>query len=277
MLNRSSRSLVAATLLLMATGILLLGLGGFLDPLQGLALRPLGSIQSWIAVRYAALRDMITAPTDLEALRLRNAELEAEVARLRQQVVSLQEEVASAQVLSALVNYARTQPENRYLAADVIGRDISPFIRSIWINSGSDAGIGKGMPVVTERGLVGRVVEVYATVSRVQLITDPEGAVNVKMQRSRAEGVLAAQLNGDLWVDFIDQDAAIEEEELVLTSGLGGNYPPEIPIGTIAAIRKRDFDLFQQAVVEPSTDFDNLEIVLVITSFQPLPVGESSP
>ena len=277
MADRSSRTLVAAILLLIAAGVVLLGLGGYLDPLQDLALRPLGSIQGWIAVRYSALRDLITAPTDLETLRLRNTELEAEVARLQQQVVSLEEEVASAEVLAALVNYARTQPENRYLAADVIGRDVSPFIRSIWIGSGSDGGISRGMPVVTERGLVGRVVEVYATVSRVQLITDPEGAVNVKMQASRAEGVLAAQLNGDLWVDFIDQDAEIEEGEVVLTSGLGGNFPSEIPVGIVAAVRKRDFDLFQQAVVEPSTDFDQLEIVLVITNFKPFPIGETAP
>jgi rod shape-determining protein MreC len=65
---------------------------------------------------------------------------------------------------------------------------VSPFIRSIWIGRGSDAGILMGMPVVTERGLVGRVVEVFSTVSRVQLIIDPEAAVNVLMQNSRADG-----------------------------------------------------------------------------------------
>jgi len=64
---------------------------------------------------------------------------------------------------------------------------------------------------------------------------------------------------------------------VVLTSGLGGNFPSEIPVGTVAAVRKRDFDLFQQAVVEPSTDFGRLEIVLVITNFKPFPIGETAP
>jgi rod shape-determining protein MreC len=111
-------------------------------------------------------------------------------------------------------------------------------------------------------------------VSRVQLITDPEAAVNVRFQESRADGVLAAQLNGELWVDLIDQNAAISQGELVLTSGLGGGFPDDIPIGRVLSIRKRDVELFQQAVIQPTVDFENLDIVLVITNF--LPVGISN-
>jgi rod shape-determining protein MreC len=57
---------------------------------------------------------------------------------------------------------------------------------------------------------------------------------------------------------------------LVLTSGLGGAYPPEVPVGSVLTVRQRDFELFQQAVIQPSVDFEALEIVLVITNFQPL-------
>jgi rod shape-determining protein MreC len=271
------RTIVASALTVLVVGVLLLGLSGYLDPLQGAILRPISRLQSWLAVRVAATRDLISSPRDIAAMQEEIRRLEREVARLEQEIVSLREQASEAEVLAALLNYARSQPESRYLATNVIGRDVSPFLRSIWIGRGSEAGISRGMPIVTERGLVGRVVEVFPTVARVQLITDPEAAVNLRFQTSRAEGVLSAQLNGELWVDLIDQNAEIQQDELVLTSGLGGKYPPDIPVGRVISIRSRDFELFQQAVIQSTVDFNDLDIVLVITNFRPLPVGEGGP
>lgn len=268
--RRTSRALIAITLILVAAGILLLSEGGMLGPAQDLIIRPISGFQSWLAVRYAAIRDVLRSPADLAALRARNAELELEVAQLQQEIIGLQEQIAEAEILSALLNYARSRPEGRYLAAEVIGKDTSPFIRSIWIGRGSDAGILYGMPVITERGLVGRIAEVTATTARVQLISDPDLAVNVLLQSSRAEGVLAPQRGGEIWIDLIDQAATISIGEIAITSGLGGRYPPDIPVGEVISVRKRDFELFQQAVLQPAVDIENLEIILVITNFRPL-------
>lgn len=270
-MKRISRSgLTAAILLLLAIALLLFNQAGFLDPLRQTAMGPVASAQSWVSTRYYAIRDLLTFPGDLAALRARNAELEANVALLESEIIALQEQLTETELLSALLDYARAQPESRYLAADVIGRDTSPFLRSVWIGRGTDSGVLRGMPVVTERGLVGRVIEVTASSARVQLITDPELAINVLFQNERAEGLLAPQLNGELWIDLIDQDAELSPNELVLTSGLGGNYPPEIPVGEVVSVRRRDYELFQQAVIQPSVDLDELEIVLVITNFRPL-------
>ncbi len=269
-----ARSITALSYLLLAAGLLVLGLAGFLDPARGLVLRPIGELQSWVAARVAAVRDFATMPRDVSGLIQRNAELEAEVARLQQEVIRLQEQVAEVEVLSALLNYARTRPENRYLAANVVGWDVSPFLRSVWIARGSNDGLVRGMPVVTERGLVGRLVEVFPTMSRVQLIIDPEAAVNVRLQTSRAEAVTAAQPNGELWVELISQDVQVAPEELVVTSGLGGGYPPDIPVGQVVSVRRRDYEIFQQAVVQPVVDFDRLYIVLVITNFSAAPQAQ---
>jgi rod shape-determining protein MreC len=73
-------------------------------------------------------------------------------------------------------------------------------------------------------------------------------------------------------MDQINQGVEIAAGELVLTSGLGGGYPADITVGQVASVRSRDYELFQQAVLQPGVDFENLEIVLVITSFQPVPV-----
>jgi len=272
-----SRLIVVGALLLVAVALVILSASGFLQPLQNLGMRPVTAVQSWFAVRYSALRDLLSSPRDVAALREEINRLEAENARLEQEIISLREQASEAEVLSALLNYARSQPENRYLAANVIGRDVSPFIRSILINQGSDAGVARGMPVVTARGLVGRVVEVFATYARVQLVTDPETAVNVRFQDARTEGILTAELNGELIVDLIDLNAELSQGELVLTSGLGGKYPSNIPVGQVVSIRRRDFDLFQTATIQASVDFDALNIVLVITNFQPILLESSAP
>lgn len=273
MSRTSSRSLVASALIVLALSLFALNSAGYLQPAENVVLGPLSALQSWLATRYSAIRDFIASPSDVTTLQQRNAELEAEVARLQQQVIGLQEQQAEASILAALLKYAREQPESSYQASKVIGRDVSPFLRSIWIDSGSDQGLSRGMPVATDRGLVGRVIEVRASVSRVQLITDPEAAINLRFQESRADGVLVAQLNGELWVDLIDQNAEIAQGELVLTSGLGGGFPANIPIGRVLSVRKRDYELFQQAVIQSTVDFEDLSIVLVITNF--LPVGIS--
>ena len=270
MSHSSSRALLALTFILIAGGLLVLNLGGYLQAAEGMALRPLGALQGWLSQRVTAVQTLLTSPTDLATLRAENLRLEAEVARLERELIAVREQAAEAEVLAGLLGYARTRPESRYVAARVIGQDISPFIRSVWIDRGSDGGLQQGMPVVTERGLVGRVAEVYSTIARIQLITDPQSSVNLRLQTSRADGALQAQLNGELWVDAIDQSASVTPGELVLTSGLGGAFPPDIPVGQILTVRKRDYELFQQAVVQPSADLENLLVVLVITNFQPL-------
>lgn len=270
MSRSSSRGLLALTFILIAGGLLVLNLGGYLQAAEGLALRPLGALQGWLSQRVSAIQTLLTSPADLATLRAENLRLEAEVALLERELIALREQAAEAEVLAGLLGYARTRPENRYVAARVIGHDISPFIRSVWIDRGSDGGLQQGMPVVTERGLVGRVAEVYPTIARIQLIVDPQSVVNVRLQTSRADGALQAQLNGELWVEAIDQSASVTPGELVLTSGLGGAFPADIPVGQIITVRKRDYELFQQAVVQPSADMENLLVVLVITNFQPL-------
>jgi rod shape-determining protein MreC len=277
MRRTSPRVIFAGTLILIAIALLILQLSGYLTPFTNTLLRPVTALQSWFAVRYVAVRDLLASPSDMASMREEINRLQAENALLQQEIIALREQASEAEVLAALLDYARTQPENRYLATNVIGRDVSPFIRSVLIGQGSDAGIAIGMPVVTAQGLVGRVEEVFASYARVQLITDPETAVNVKLQQARTEGILTARLNGEIFVDLIDLNAELSEGELVLTSGLGGKYPPDIPIGSVTSIRRRDFDLFQDATIQSSVSFDQLSLVLVITNFEPLILESVNP
>jgi rod shape-determining protein MreC len=268
--SRSSRSLQTVVISLLIIGVLLLALSGFLSPLFRVTLSPLVAVQTWLSERYQAFNDFLTAPRDAAFLRQENTRLETENARLQAQILELQQQIGEVQVLTALLDFARANPQNEYLAATVIGRDPSPFLHYVIINRGSDEGLRRGMPVVTDQGLVGRVAAVTANAARVQLITDPAVQINVTIQPSKAEAVLSGSLTGDISLDMIPQDAGIATGDLVLTSGLGGSYVPNVLVGQVTGIRQRDFDLFQQASVQPVVDFSDLRIVLVIINFQPI-------
>ncbi len=72
-------------------------------------------------------------------------------------------------------------------------------------------------------------------------------------------------------MNFISQEDDLVPGDVLITSGLGGNFPKNLVIGQVIGVRKRDFDMFQTAEIQPTVDFARLEIVLVITSFKPLP------
>jgi rod shape-determining protein MreC len=266
----SPRSLQTIVLLLIVIGLMALALGGFLAPLSRIFLYPVVSAQTWVSTRYQALQDFVTSPSDMNRLRQRNAELEAEVARLQTQIIELQSEIQEVQVLSALLDFARAHPENTFVSATVIGRDPSPFIQYVNINRGSDDGLRRGMPVVTHQGLVGRIAAVTASAARVQLITDPISNINVRLEPSQSEAVVSGQITGEIALDMIPIDSNLQPGDLVLTSGYGGNYPADILIGQVSGVRKRDYELFQTASIQPAVDFSQLRIVMVITNFNPV-------
>ncbi|OIO88247.1 MAG: rod shape-determining protein MreC [Anaerolineae bacterium CG2_30_58_95] len=271
------RSLQTIVIALLAIGVVALALGGYLTSLSNLVNQTIVGAQTWVSTRYLAVIDFLTVPRDVASLRQRNAELEAEVARLQTQVIGLQQQVTETQILSALVDFARASPENTYKAATVIGRDPSPFLRYVILNIGSNDGIRRGMPVVTDQGLVGRVDAVTADAARVQLITDPASAVNVSLQNSKTEAMLVGSITGNLSLDMISQDVTVQPGDVVLTSGLGGGYPPNLLVGQVVSVRKLDYELFQQAAVQPIVNYDQIQFVLIITNFKPVDIAPLIP
>lgn len=257
------------TLALVVVGLMLLALGGFLTPLFRTTLSPVVAVQSWISTRYMALYDFVTVPRDMATLRSQNQQLTEEITKLQTQVIELQQKNSEAQALYSLLEFARARPENQYLAAAVIGRDWSPFLHYVIIDKGSDHGLRRGMPVVTQQGLVGRVDAMTATAARVQLINDPAASVNIRLQATQTEAVLTGSLTGDLFLTLLPRDIQVTPGEIVLTSGLGGSYPPNLFIGQISTVRKPENDLFQSATVQPVVDFSSLKAVLIITNFKP--------
>jgi len=255
--------------MLVFIGLILMAAGGFLRPLINTAISPFMVLQEGFSERFLGIYELLTLPRDTTALLERNAELEDEISRLQTENIQYKQQLREADILYALLDFAREKPENKYIAASVIGRDPSPFLHYVIINHGSDDGLQKGMPVVTNQGLVGRIDAVTAVAARIQLISDPDSAVNIWLAESQTDAILTGSVTGDLYMDMISQEESLNVGEILFTSGLGGNYPKDIVVGEITNVRKRENDLFQIASVDPSVDFSTLRAVLVITNFQP--------
>ena len=266
----SGRTWQTAVLITVAIGVILFALSGYMTPFFNSVLSPLVNVQEWLSTRFMAVYEFVTIPRDVASLRDRNAVLEQENAILQAEIVTLQQQLREAQMLYALLEFSRSQFETQTVAAAVIGKDPSPFLQYVIIDRGSDQGIRFGMPVITERGLVGRIDAVTANASRVQLITDPGAIVNVRIEPSGADGQLSGSVTSEITLGMISSDITIESSDLVLTSGLGGTYPTDILVGQILAVRKAPNELFQTATIQPAVDFETLQAVLVITNFSPV-------
>lgn len=262
---------------LAAIGILILAFSGTFTLLSRLVVSPLTAIQTWVSLQYQGVQSFVSASRDIQDIRQQNTELEAENARLQAQIVELQQQLVEYEILSALLEFARANPDHQYIGAAVIGRDPSPFLNYVIINRGSDDGLRRGMPVVTQNGLAGRIVQVTASAARVSLITDPVTRINVRVEPSRSAAVLTGSVTGDITLEQIPQDADVNPGDLILTSGLGGNYPSNIIVGQVTSVRRFENALFQSASVQPVSDFSDLAIVLVIINFEPIDISPLVP
>ncbi len=270
MKRKTPQNLQWFVVVLAVAGLMTLALSGYLHQAVGEAAKPWVSFQGWFANRITAIFEFFTIPRDMASLRQRNKELEDQVAELQTRIIQLDQQLREAQLLYALLQFARSSPQNEYIAAAVIGEDPSPFLQYIILDKGSEDGIHHGMPVVTEQGLVGRIDAVIATASRVQLVTDSNSAVNIRLKKSNVEGLLVGSLTGDISIEMIQQDEKLEVGDMILTSGLGGDFPPDVVVGRITGTRKLETDLFQTATVQSSVDFKALRAVLVIRNFRPV-------
>ena len=273
-LNDTQRRIRWTTIAILLGASILLSIldsTGNLDLLFGFLQDPLTAVASWTSRQTDTVADALSGPRDLDEARAQIDELQIQLDALERENEELREIQGEWQILQDLFNRARQTPELRRQTANVIGYDTSPAVRSIIIDKGSEDGLRVGMPVESPRGLIGRIFRTTQNSAQVVLVTDNASAIPVRLGTSRATGSLRGRgATGDLLVEWIDLKFQLEIGEVVLTSGLGGDFPQDIVIGRVVQVLRNESDLFQQAIVQPATDFDTMEIVFIITDFSPI-------
>jgi len=251
-------------------GLIIISSIGLIAPAESIASAPIRWVSGIFSDMALAVSEGTLEISQVRNLRARNALLEETLSQFQSELVELREIESDYQRLSELLDYTSLSQDQDFVTADIIDSDQSGQLRTISINRGTRDGITIGMPVVTQQGLVGRILNVNANASRVLLITDPTSAVSARLQSSRAPGTVIGQLSGNMRLTFIPVDATVNEGDLVITSGLGGNFPPDLVIGQVTSVRQFQFELFQEAQIRSLNNFDTLEFVLVVTSFRPI-------
>lgn len=267
---RSNRVILFLLSLLLCGGLIFVSASGLSSGVEGIAASPLNFVVRILNGLGLSSNEFVTDLTEVQSLRERNAELEEQLIRLQVELIDLREINNDYLRLVELLDYTTSAEDQEFVTADVIGVDQDSSLRSIIINRGTRDGLAIGMPVVTDLGLVGRIFRVSSNASQVQLITDQNSAISGRLQTTRVEGSVIGLLAGNLRMTFIPLGADIVEGDLVVTSGLGGNLPSDIVIGQVTSIRQFEFELYQEAEIRSLINFDTLEIVLVITSFEPV-------
>lgn len=158
----------------------------------------------------------------------------------------------------------KTTLKRQVVAAEVVGKDPSPWFKTIVINRGSLKGIAKGMPVLTPEGIAGLVTDVSKNFSKVLLIIDQNCSVAALGQNTRARGIIKGEPSGKLRFEYVLRRYDIQRGDIVISSGLDGVFPKGIRIGYVHAVKKPNSGIFQEVSVTPYVDFERLEEVLVV-------------
>ena len=265
------RPLILPLVILGAILIIGLDLAGYLGPVNDIIHTALKPPAILLTETKSLVGGGVDAARKIRTLRQRNTELEDMVNRLTVENLRLAEVETENEQLRTLLAFAHTNPSYDYrggqIIARVIGDSASPFTHPIQIDLGEQHGIEEGMPVVTARGLVGRIFNVYPRTSDIMLITDPRSSVNVMTQASRAPGILRGRVGQLPIMELIPPEIEISVGEIIITSGLGGHFPKGLVVGQIVEVQKNDDLMFQSAIIQPTVDFDRMELVLVITNF----------
>jgi rod shape-determining protein MreC len=268
---RTNRIVSFAVALLFVLGLMAFSARGALGPFEGVVAIPLNLLEAVIGRPTRGVSSFIDQAANYRDLQQRNRDLEEALAIYQAELAQITEKADDYDRLAALVNYNRSSPADReYVTCDVIGTDTVGFVSAIQINCGRRDGVNKLDPVVTELGLVGRVVQVSATGAEVQLVSDPASKVNARLQTTREDGVVFGQLGGDLLMSYIPIDAQVQEGDRVMTNGLGQMLPENLLVGQVLSVSLSENELYQEARVRSLVDFNRLEIVQVVINFEPV-------
>lgn len=231
-------------------------------------------LQSEMTATAQEISSYLESSEDVRALQARNAELEELTNNLMVENVQLKELERENETLRQLLNYTRNNPQLTYETTTVRGRSVgvdpTNLLYFVYVDVGARDGVADGMPVITDRGLVGRVTAAGPNSAQVLMLIDPASSVNAIIQGSRVTGVVRGNIDGTVSMERIPPNEKVNPGDIVLTSGLGGNFPEKLVVGQITEVIQRDQDMFQVARIRPTVDFGKLETMLIVTSFEPV-------
>lgn len=152
----------------------------------------------------------------------------------------------------------------RVVTARVVDHSRASLFKTILINKGTADGLRVGFPVLSEKGVVGRIIETAWNASQVLLLIDGNSNIDGLIQRSRAQGVLQGAGSAGCSLKYISRAEGVLPGDVVLSSGLAGIFPKGLLLGVVTGASRTGEGLFQKIDVAPAVDIGKLEEVLAL-------------
>jgi len=206
-------------------------------------------------------KDLMT----LDQLQVEYERVLAENRKLRAENNGLRDLQQDNDHLRQVLGYRERSSFNLVPAA-VLDHDASAWWSTIKINKGTKDGVAPDMPVITDKGLVGKTTAVSSGMSEVVLVSDENCKVAAKVEGTREQGISAGVRSGsgEMRLTFLNKLADLQPGQKVYTAGVsGGIFPSGIALGTVKSFRARELD--GEAVLDPAADLGGVEEVFVIT------------
>lgn len=196
-----------------------------------------------------------------------NKAYESELIQLRNRVSELQQFEVENFRLREQLNYLE-RSETSLITAEVIGRDVSGWWQSIRLNKGTGMGLQADRAVLTAKGVIGRTTEVSLRTADVLLLTDPNCHVSARIPRVNGFGIVTGQGVGWggqtlLKMRFINRNVPVRPGDEVITSGLGGVFPPGLRLGRVQRVDNPASGLHQEVQIRPAADFGAIHYAFV--------------
>ena len=254
-----------------ALAIVLISVGENLrfGALRGVAATIVEPAQAMLAGAGNGIHDFFGAFASLGETASENRRLRSRVAELERQLNSQRQLAVTNQQLTQSLNL-RDGLHMHTVGATVIALDPDRLSQAVTIDVGSRRGIRPGMSVLGQRGLIGRVMAVQSGSAQVRLITDPQLPVNVEMASDHLPGTLRVT-SDHMTVQILGAptDLKLQPGEILVTSGLGGNFPKGLPVAALVSFRYQAYGVVQVAEVTPLDTLARLEYVMIDTDFVP--------
>ncbi len=205
---------------------------------------------------------------NLVHVREENEKLVAELARVKADQARMAELEAENRHLSELLELRDAMGIDA-IAANVIGSDATGLSHTLILGQGSESGLKPGMAVLSNEGVVGRIIATSPHASRVLLIDDHNSALDGFDQRSRTRGIVAGVVDDGIIMKYVDRSQDIKANDTIVTSGLDGIFPRGLLVGTVSSVHREGPGLFLSVQLAPAVNFRDLEQVLVVRQQTP--------
>jgi len=268
LIPRKYRSIaVAAVLLIVSLTVLSfsairLSETGFL---RKMVLEAAAPVEDTINISLQNLHDVWKRYLSLVGLEDENRRLRTQNADLTEQLNRYREGSLEAMRLQKLFELREGFPQ-RAVAARVIDRNLSSLFKTLLINKGTADSLRVGLAVLSDQGVVGRIIETSWHASRVLLLIDGNSNIDGLIQRSRAQGILQGAGSAGCSLKYISRAEEVLAGDVVISSGLSGVLPKGLLLGVVTGASRKEGGLFQKIDVAPAVDFEKLEEVLALTT-----------